>query len=425
MTEPVRSADTYTIRGGNALHGRVHISGSKNGADYAIAAALLTADDVVLHNVPDILDVTQMAEILAHLGARIVRLGGGALKISCADLTGWDVPPRMALRLRASFLAMGPLLARNGRASCPPPGGDAIGIRPLDVHLAGFRVLGASVTNDGEIFDVHREGPLRGGRVVLDYPSVMGTLNVMLAATLAEGETIIINAASEPEIADLAVMLNEMGARVAGAGTDTVHIEGVRELHGCEHRIIPDRLEAGTFALAAAITGGEVELENAVPDHLDALIWKMSEAGVDVQPTASGMRVRGAGEYRAVAAQALPYPGLATDLQPQLAAFLTQAHGVSTIHERVFENRLLYVAELRKMGADILVPTGQSAIIQGPVKLRGAQVRALDVRAGSACVLAALVAEGTTDIVDVYHLDRAHEDLDGKLRALGASIERT
>jgi UDP-N-acetylglucosamine 1-carboxyvinyltransferase len=403
----------------------VRISGSKNGADYAIAAALLTADDVVLHNVPDILDVTQMAEILAHLGARVVRLGGGSWKISCADLAGWDVPPRMAVRLRASFLAMGPLLARCGRASCPPPGGDAIGIRPLDVHLAGFRVLGADVTNDGEVFDVHREGALRAGRVVLDYPSVMGTLNVMLAATLADGETTIINAASEPEIADLAVMLNAMGARIAGAGTDTVHIEGVRELHGCEHRIIPDRLEAGTFALAAAITAGDVELEEAVPDHLDALIWKMSEAGVEVRATDAGMRIRGGGDYRAVNAQALPYPGLATDLQPQLAAFLTQAHGVSTIHERVFENRLLYVAELRKMGADILVPTGQSAIIQGPVRLRAAPVRALDVRAGSACVLAALVAEGTTEIADIYHLDRAHEDLDGKLRALGASIART
>jgi UDP-N-acetylglucosamine 1-carboxyvinyltransferase len=414
----------YAIAGGSALHGRIRIGGSKNGADYAIAAALLTADDVILHNVPDILDVTQMAEILAHLGARIVKPGGGTLKISCADLTGWDVPPRMAVRLRASFLAMGPLLARTGRASCPPPGGDAIGIRPLDVHLAGFRVLGARVSNEGDVFDVHREEPLRAGRVVLDYPSVMGTLNVMLAATLADGETTIINAASEPEIADLAVMLNAMGARIVGAGTDTVRIEGVRELHGCEHRIIPDRLEAGTFALAAAITNGEVELEEAVPGHLDALIWKMQEAGVDVRATDAGLRVRGGGEYRAVNAQALPYPGLATDLQPQLAAFLTQAHGVSTIHERVFENRLLYVAELRKMGADILVPTGQSAIIQGPVRLRGSPVRALDVRAGSACVLAALAAEGTTEIADVYHLDRAHEDLDGKLRALGASIER-
>jgi len=213
MTEAAQSSATYAITGGNALYGRIRISGSKNGADYAIAAALLTADDVILHNVPDILDVTQMAEILAHLGARIVRIGEGSLKITCADLTGWDVPPRMAVRLRASFLAMGPLLARTGRASCPPPGGDAIGIRPLDVHLAGFRVLGAAVTNDGEIFDVHREGPLRGGRLVLDYPSVMGTLNVMLAATLAEGETIIINAAISGSLAALMMIVSPSARR--------------------------------------------------------------------------------------------------------------------------------------------------------------------------------------------------------------------
>ena len=418
------SNPSYRITGGKALHGRVRIGGSKNGADYAIAAALLTADDVVLHNVPDILDVRQMGEILAHLGGKVERFGPSSVRINCAGVAAWDVPASMVVRLRASFLVMGPLLARFGRASCPPPGGDAIGIRPLDVHLAGFRVLGADVTQSGDIFDVHKEGPLRAGRVVLDYPSVMGTLNVMLAATLADGETTIINAASEPEIADLATMLNAMGARISGAGTHTVRIDGVRELHGCEHRIIADRLEAGTFALAAAITGGEVELEEAVPEHLDALIWKMSEAGAEVETTDAGLRVRGRSGYRAVNAQALPYPGLATDLQPQLAAFLTQATGTSTIHERVFDNRLLYVTELRKMGADVLA-TGQTAIITGPTKLRGVPVRALDVRAGSACVLAALVAEGTTEISDVHHLDRAHEELDGKLRALGASIERT
>jgi len=418
------SKPCYRITGGNALHGRVRIGGSKNGADYAIAAALLTADDVVLHNVPDILDVRQMEEILTHLGGKVERLGPSSVRINCAGVAAWDVPASMVVRLRASFLVMGPLLARFGRASCPPPGGDAIGIRPLDVHLAGFRVLGADVKQSGDVFDVHKEGPLRAGRVVLDYPSVMGTLNVMLAATLADGETTIINAASEPEIADLATMLNAMGARISGAGTHTVRIDGVRELHGCEHRIIADRLEAGTFALAAAITGGEVELEEAVPEQLDALIWKMSEAGAEVETTDAGLRVRGRSGYRALNAQALPYPGLATDLQPQLAAFLTQATGTSTIHERVFDNRLLYVTELRKMGADVLA-TGQTAIITGPTKLRGAAVRALDVRAGSACVLAALVAEGTTEISDVHHLDRAHEELDGKLRALGASIERT
>jgi UDP-N-acetylglucosamine 1-carboxyvinyltransferase len=414
---------TYRITGGNRLAGRVRVSGSKNGADYAIAAALLTAEDVVLHNVPEIGDVRQMEEILLHLGAKIDHPSPGSLRINCADITGAEVPARLAARLRASFLVMGPLIARMGRASCPPPGGDAIGIRPLDVHLAGFRMLGATVTQNGDMFDVQQDGKLRGGRVVLDYPSVMGTLNVMLAATLSEGVTTIINAASEPEISSLASMLNAMGANISGAGSQIVRVEGVRELGAVEHVIIADRLEAGTFALAAAITCGEIEIEEAVPEHLDALISKMREAGAQIEPTDAGMRVRGTGGYRAVSAQALPYPGLATDLQPQLAAFLTQANGTSTVHERVYDNRLLYIAELRKMGANV-VAAGPTAIITGPTRLSGAPVSALDVRAGSACVLAALVAEGTTVISDVYHIDRAHEDLHGKLRALGADIER-
>ena len=413
----------YRITGGNRLYGRVRISGSKNGADYAIAAALLSSEDVVLHNVPDIGDVRQMEEILEHLGATVEHPSPSSLRINCANITRWEVPASLAARLRASFLVMGPLLARMGHAACPPPGGDAIGIRPLDVHLAGFRMLGATVTQNGDMFDVQEDGTLRGGRVMLDYPSVMGTLNVMLAATIADGTTTIINAASEPEISSLATMLNAMGANISGAGTQIVRIEGVRELHGTEHRIIPDRLEAGTFALAAAITSGEVELEEAVPEHLDALISKMRDAGVTIDATDAGMRVRGDGNYRAVNAQALPYPGLATDLQPQLAAFLTQANGASTIHERVYDNRLLYIGELRKMGANV-VATGQTAIITGPTKLTAAPVSALDVRAGSACVLAALVAEGTTEIDEVHHIDRAHEDLHGKLRALGADIER-
>jgi UDP-N-acetylglucosamine 1-carboxyvinyltransferase len=418
-----RGSEKYRITGGRRLKGRVRISGSKNGADYAMAAALLTADDVVLHNVPDIGDVRQMEEILAHLGARVEHPGPSTLRINCANVTRFDVPPRLAAQLRASFLVMGPLIARFGRASCPPPGGDAIGIRPLDVHLAGFRMLGATVRQNGDVFDAQEEGALRGGRVVLDYPSVMGTLNVMLAATLAAGETTIVNAATEPEISSLATMLKHMGAKISGAGTSFVRIEGAPSLGGAEHHIITDRLEAGTFALAAAITCGEVELDGAVPEHLDTLLWKMTEAGVEVEPTDAGLRVRGPGAYHAVNAQALPYPGLATDLQPQLAAFLTQADGASTIHERVYDNRLLYIAELRKMGANV-VATGQTAIITGPTKLRAAPVHALDVRAGSACVLAALVAEGTTEISDVYHIDRAHEDLHGKLRALGAEIER-
>ena len=417
------SKPAYRIAGGSPLHGRVRICGSKNGADYAMAAALLTAGDVVLHNVPDIGDVQQMAEILRELGAIVEQPTPSTLRINCADLTTSEAPARLAAQLRAGFLVMGSLLARTGKAACPPPGGDVIGIRPLDVHLAGFRTIGANVAREGEMFVARANGPLRGGRVVLDYPSVMGTLNVMLAATLAQGETTIINAATEPEVVSLAQMLTRMGANIAGAGTHTVRIDGVRELSGVEHHIIPDRLEAGTFALAAAITGGEVELEEAVPEHIDALIWKMREAGAIVEPTDAGMRVRGAKTYRAVGAQAVPYPGLATDLHPPLAAFLTQASGVSTIHERVFDNRMLYIGELRKMGADVIT-AGQTAIISGPTTLSAAHVKALDVRAGSALVLAALVAEGTTEIADINHIERAHEQLDVKLRGLGASIER-
>lgn len=419
------SKPRYRITGGAPLHGRVRISGSKNGADYVLAAALLTAGDVVLHNVPDIGDVRQMEEILEYLGATVEHPAPGTLRINCANVTTWEAPVQLAAQLRAGFLIMGSLIGRLGRAASPPPGGDVIGIRPLDVHLAGFRTLGAEVERKGEMFVATAPGGrLRGGRVVLDYPSVMGTLNVMLAATLADGQTTIINAASEPEISSLASMLNAMGANIVGAGTQIIRIEGVRELGGTEHRVIPDRLEAGTFALAAAITGGEIELEEAVPEHLDALIWKMREAGAEVESTDAGMRVRGAREYRAVGAQAVPYPGLATDLHPPLAAFLTQAKGVSVIHERVFDNRMLYIGELRKMGADVIT-AGQTAIISGPTKLSAAPVKALDVRAGTACVLAALVADGTTEISDVFHIDRAHEDLHDKLRALGAEIERT
>ena len=413
----------YRITGGRPLHGKVRVSGSKNGSDYAIAAALLTDADVVLHNVPEIGDVRQMIEILAHLGAKVQYPSPNTLRINCAELTRSAVPPRLAMSLRASFLVMGPLLARMGHASCPPPGGDAIGIRPLDVHLTGFRSLGATVEQHGDIFDVKQTSAFRGQRVVLDYPSVMGTLNVMLAATLAEGVSTIINAACEPEIESLAHMLNGMGAKITAAGTPIMRIEGVQRLGGVEHRIIPDRLEAGTFALAAAITRGQIEIDEAIPEHLDALIFKMREAGVTIEATDAGMRVTGHDRYEAVNAQALPYPGLATDLQPQFATFLTQASGASTVHERVFDNRLLYISELRKMGANV-VATGQTAIITGPTKLTAAPVQALDVRAGSACVLAALVAEGTTEISDVYHIERAHDDLHGKLRSLGAEIER-
>ncbi|MGB2695777.1 MAG: UDP-N-acetylglucosamine 1-carboxyvinyltransferase [Dehalococcoidia bacterium] len=414
--------ERIVIEGGHQLRGQVRVSGNKNAADYAMAAALLTRDDCILENVPDIEDVIYMSAILRKLGAEVEQLSPSRLRINAADITSLEAPSELVVNLRASFLVMGALLTRFGRAASCPPGGDVIGLRPLDVHLSGFRALGAEVYRRGEVFVAEAER-LHGARVVLDYPSVMGTLNVLLAATLADGVTTIINAAAEPEVASLAEMLNRMGAKVRGAGSHTIDIEGVHELHGTTQRILPDRLEAGTYALAVAATRGEAEILDAVPEHLEALIWKLQEAGVRIRPVEGGFVVTGLDTYRSVTAQAVPYPGLATDLHPPLAAFLTQAKGVSVIHERVYDNRMLYISELRKMGADV-VTAGQTAIVSGPTHLYGTPVRCMDVRAGASLVVAALVAEGRTEISDTYHLNRGYEALDEKLRSLGASIQR-
>jgi len=410
------------IEGGRPLRGQVRVSGNKNAADYAMTAALLTADDCILENVPEIEDVTYMSAILKQIGAEVETLGPSRLRINAGKVHTYEPPSDLVVNLRASFLVMGSLLTRFGRAACCPPGGDVIGLRPLDVHLSGFRALGAEVYRRGDQFVAEAER-LRGARVVLDYPSVMGTLNVVLAATLAKGTTKIINAASEPEVVSLIEMLNRMGAKVQGAGGNIIEIEGVSELHGTTQRILPDRLEAGTFALAVAATRGEAEILGAVPEHLDALFWKLQEAGVRIRPVEGGLVVTGTDKYSSVTAQAVPYPGLATDLHPPLAAFLTQAKGVSVIHERVYDNRMLYISELRKMGADV-VTAGQTAIVSGPTHLYGTPVRCMDVRAGAALVVAALVAEGTTEISDIYHLDRGYEALDEKLRSLGGAVER-
>lgn len=414
--------ERLVIEGGRPLRGQVRVSGNKNAADYAMVASLLTADDCILENVPGIEDVSFMTAILENLGAEVETLSPSRLRINAANVHSFEPPSELVVNMRASFLVMGTLLSRFGRAACCPPGGDVIGQRPLDVHLAGFRALGAEVYRKGDQF-VAEADRLAGARIVLDYPSVMGTLNVLLAATLAEGTTTIVNAAAEPEVVSLAEMLNRMGANIRGAGSHTLEIDGAKELKGTTQRILPDRLEAGTFALAAAATRGEVEILEAIPEHLEALIWKLQEAGVRVRPTEAGLVVTGTDNYRAVTAQALPYPGLATDLHPPLAAFLTQATGVSVIHERVYDNRLLYISELRKMGADV-VTAGQTAIVSGPTHLYGTPVRCMDVRAGAALVVAALAAEGKTELADINHLDRGYEALEEKIRALGGSVER-
>jgi UDP-N-acetylglucosamine 1-carboxyvinyltransferase len=415
-------SERFIVEGGRALRGQVRISGNKNFTDYAMATALLSAEDCVLENVPGIEDVTHMTALLRQLGAEVEELSPGRLRINAATVSSLEAPSDLVVNLRASFLVMGTLLTRFGKAACCPPGGDVIGQRPLDVHFSGFKALGAEVYRRGDQFVAEAER-LRGARIVIDYPSVMGTLNVLLAATMAKGVTTIINAAMEPEVVALTEMLNRMGAKIRGAGGHTIEVEGVPELHGTTQRILPDRVEAGTYALAVAATRGEAEILEAIPEHLDALIWKLQEAGARVRAVEGGLVVTGMDSYRSVTAQAVPYPGLATDLHPPFAAFLTQAKGVSVIHERVYDNRMLYISELRKMGADV-VTAGQTAIVSGPTHLYGTPVRCMDVRAGAALVVAALCAEGRTEINDIYHLDRGYEALGDKLRSLGASIER-
>ena len=410
------------IRGGRPLSGSVVTSGSKNAVLGAMAATLLVEDECLLTNVPRIGDVEQMAQVLRSLGAKVEWAGNHALTIDSSGLNS-SSPDRSAESLRGSFSIMGALLSRLGEAACPPPGGDVIGLRPVDVHLKGFAALGAEVVESDEWFEL-RADALKGANIFNDYPSVLGTQNLMLAAVCAEGLTRIVNAAAEPEVQGLAEMLRGMGAKVRGDGTHTVEVEGVDSLHGTEYEVIPDRLEAGTFAIAAGVTGGEVEVRNARPEHLTSLIHKLRECGLKVLCDGDRIAVRAAEKVRPVTIQALPYPGFATDLQAPLAVLLTQAEGKSRVQERVFDNRLLYVDELRKMGAMIETKDKTTANINGPTLLSGAKVRALDVRAGAALILAGLAAEGATEIEDMHHVDRGYEAIDERLRSLGADIER-
>jgi UDP-N-acetylglucosamine 1-carboxyvinyltransferase len=411
------------VEGGVALHGTVQVSGAKNAALAAMCAGLLTDDEIVLSNVPHISDADSLAELIGSLGAAAHRRHDGCFVISGKGVHTLDVPTELITENRASFQVLGPLLARHGYAASAPPGGDAIGQRPIDVHFFGFEAMGAAVSRQGERYVLRAADGLNGGRIFMDYPSVTGTQNVMMAAALADGRSTIVNAATEPEVQDLGRLLNAMGARISGLGTQIVEIDGVRELHGAELRVMPDRIEAGTFAIAAVMTGGELAIHDAPVSVMDAVITKLRKTGAEITASEDSLFVRGGPDIRAVSFQALPYPGLPTDLHAPMAAMLTQASGVSIVHERVFDNRMLYVGELRKMGAEI-VTTGTSAIVSGPTQLHGAHVRALDVRAGAAVLLGALVADGTTVIEDVYHLDRGYERLDEKLRALGVEIER-
>jgi UDP-N-acetylglucosamine 1-carboxyvinyltransferase len=410
------------VEGGHRLDGEVTLSGAKNAALPILAATLLTSDECYLENLPDIEDIRTMTTLLRRLGASVKTEGRHGVVVKVGSLVRSSVPSDLATRMRASFLVVGPLLARWGEVKAPHPGGCAIGTRPVSVDLKGLQAMGTELDRRDSSYELQTR-ELTGDRISLDYPSHTGTENLLMAACLAKGTTIIENASVEPEVVDLASFLSAMGARIYGAGTGIIQVEGVRRLHGVVYRVMPDRLEAGTFAIAAGITKGSVAMRGRVSRYLGALTSKLGEIGVSVAADKELYTVQGAGSLSSIDIQTFPYPGFPTDLQAPIAALLTQAQGESSIHETMYDGRLLYVGELRKMGADIGVE-GQTAWIRGPTVLRGDSVRALDIRSGAAVILAALAAEGQTSISDMGYVDRGYERIHQKLAQLGARIER-
>jgi len=409
------------VSGGARCTGTIRIAGAKNSALKLMAAALLAPGRTVVRNVPQIQDCLTMGEVLEHLGAGLA-WQDGTVTIDATHLTSVEAPYELVRRMRASTAVLGSLLARAGRARVAMPGGDEIGSRPIDLHIQGLRKMGAQIGSEHGFLVAETPG-LHGAAITLDYPSVGATENLMMAAVLARGTTAIDNAAREPEIADIARFLTAMGARIDGAGSSTIEIEGVDELTPADHVAIPDRIEAGTWAAAAVATRGDVTLEHARPDHLDLFLQKLGDAGADVAMTEQGLRIRGTERARAIDFVTLPYPGVATDFQPILMAMLATAEGTSIATENVFESRFLYVDELRRMGADIRTE-GHHAVIRGVGRLSAAPVRALDIRAGAAMAIAALSADGVTEISELHHLDRGYEGFVEKLHALGVEVRR-
>ncbi len=414
--------DKMIIRGGVPLRGTVAVSGSKNTALPILIAALLTDEPVRVINVPRLRDVTTTLALLGELGADARWCGDNEVEVRASAIRTPVAPYNLVKTMRASFLVLGPLLAREGRAQVATPGGDTIGVRPVNLHVTGMRALGAKIQLKNGYVEA-RAKRLRGARLWLDNPSVGATENIMMAAVRARGHTQIENVAREPEIVDLAQMLCSMGAKISGAGTHVIEIDGVDRLHGCEHEVIPDRIEAGSLMVAAAISGGDVTIKNAPLRHLEAVVSKLTESGVDVAANNGDVRVRRNGKLNPVELRTLPYPGFPTDLQAQMMALLTQAAGTSVITETIFENRFMHALELARMGADIVMK-GSTAVVRGPSKLSGAPVMATDLRASMSLILAGLAADKTTEISRVYHLDRGYEALDQKLGALGARIQR-
>lgn len=422
---PEEDKSVLQIWGRNPLHGHVKISGAKNSALAIMAGAVLCPDDCRLRNVPSLVDVARMSQILAALGLKIER-NGDTLDIDARHLQQSQAPYELVSQLRASFFVIGPVLARLGAARVPLPGGCAIGARPVDLHVRGLQAMGAEVHIDHGMVHAYvpgRNPKLKGAKIYLDYPSVGATETLMMAATLAEGETTLENAAQEPEVVDLANFCRAMGARIRGAGTNTIVISGVPNLHSVDYPIIPDRIEAGTFLVAGAITHSEITISPVVPDHLTAVIAKLQDIGAKVIAEEPNCLRIVPGRLRATDIETLPYPGFPTDMQAPFMALLTKSEGDSVITETVYENRLGHVAELNRMGADIRVK-GRHALIRGVSLLSGAPVVATDLRASAALVLAALAADGKTTIQRLHHLDRGYYDLEGKLRQLGAKIER-
>lgn len=410
------------ITGGNRLKGTVKVSGAKNAILPIIAATLLGSTPARLLETPDLEDVRTICKVLEHLGVGVTK-ETDSLILDTSNIFGYEAPYELVRKMRASFLVMGPLLARFGRAKISLPGGCAIGTRPIDLHLKGFESLGAEIELGHGYVEARALNGLKGARVYLDFPSVGATENIMMAASLAKGQTIIENPAEEPEIVDLANILNAMGAKIRGAGTNMIRIDGVSELKGAVHTVVPDRIEAGTYMVAAAITNGNVYIENVLTEHLKPVIAKLKEAGVTIEEDTEGVRVIGTGALRSVDIKTLPYPGFPTDMQAQLMALMTVASGTSVVTETVFENRFMHVDELKRMGANIKIE-GRSAVVEGVHNLYGCQVKATDLRAGAALVLAGLVASGTTEIGCIHHIDRGYDNLVAKLQQLGANIVR-
>jgi len=414
--------EKFIIKNNGPLLGRVKVNGAKNAVLPITAATLLTNEICYLENVPDLRDVKVMKEVITHFGGEFIDISKNEKSIRVRKISTSEAPYELVQKMRASFFVMGPLLAKTGVARVSLPGGCAIGARPVDLHLKGFAALGAEISQ-GQGYIEAKADELIGSTIYLDFPSVGATENIMMAAVLAKGETIIENAAEEPEIIDLSNFLNKMGANVRGAGTDTIRIEGVENLKGTRHEIIPDRIETGTYMVAAAITKGDVVIENIVPAHIKPVIAKLKETGAELEIGEDVIRVNASNISESVDLTTLPYPGFPTDMQAQFMALMTILNGTSVINETVFENRFMHIPELARLGANIRIE-GHSAIVRGVSELEGSEVVATDLRAGAALVLAGLVAKGETHVNSIYHIDRGYSNLESNLRKLGADIKR-